>query len=115
MTAQWKSSLLNKMTIQLCFLWIKLIKLAPSGTQVTPDMTPVPFAKLDAHLLIQIAMSSNNRVFSVASRVISSTQANLVPTTAGKLLCVSENWKWWESELEFDKLALDAKEQLGCH
>jgi len=40
--------------------WIKLIKLTPSGTQLTPDMTPVPFATLDAHLIIQIAMSSNN-------------------------------------------------------
>jgi len=46
-------------TIQLCFLWIKLIKLTPSGIQLTPDMTPVPFATLGAHLLMQMAMSSN--------------------------------------------------------
>jgi len=49
-------------TIQLYFLWIKLIKLTPSGTQLTPDMKPVPFATLAAHLLIQIAISSNSDI-----------------------------------------------------
>jgi len=46
-------------TIRLYSWWIKWIKLTPSGIQLTPDLTPVLFATSDAHLLIQIAMSSN--------------------------------------------------------
>jgi len=59
-TMQQKISLPNEVTIQLHFLWIKLIKLTPSGTQLMPDMTQVPFATLDAHLLTQTATSSNS-------------------------------------------------------
>jgi len=46
-------------TIRLCSKWIKWIKLTPSGTQLTPDLTPFPFTILGAHLLIQIVMSFN--------------------------------------------------------
>ena len=62
------------------------------------------------YLPVQASSAPSERVFSVASRVISSTQAGLDPAMAGKLLCVSENWEWWESELDFDKLAFGAKE-----
>jgi len=63
-TMQWKISLLNEVTIGLCCWWIKWIKLTPSGTQLTPDLTSVPFATSDAHLLMWIATSSNTNCLS---------------------------------------------------
>jgi len=59
MTALQKSSLPNKVTIELCSGGSNRPQLTPSGTQLTPDMTPVPFATSDGHLLTQTAMSSN--------------------------------------------------------
>jgi len=49
----------------------------------------------------------SERVFSLASRIISSRRNRLDPTMAGKMLFVSENWKWWQEQLDFYKAAED--------
>jgi len=55
------------LTFRLYSWRIKWIKLTPSGIQLTTDLTPVPFTTLGAHLLIQIAISSNSWVKWVAT------------------------------------------------
>jgi len=52
----------------------------------------------------------SERIFSVASRLISDKRARMSPELAGKLLFVSENWKWWKKELNFDQLAWETEE-----
>ena len=43
----------------------------------------------------------------MASRIISNRRNRLNPTLAGKMLFVSDNWKWWQERLDFYKAAED--------
>ena len=62
------------------------------------------------YLAIQGTSTPSERIFSVASRVISDNRASLNPELAGKLLFVSENWEWWQNELNYAELALETEE-----
>lgn len=57
------------------------------------------------YLAVQATSAPSERVFSMASRVISTRRTRLNPTMAGKMLFVSENWKWWQEQLDFYKAA----------
>ena len=59
------------------------------------------------YLAVQATSAPSERVFSMASRVISTRRTRFNPTVAGKMLFVSENWKWWQEQLDFYKAAED--------
>ena len=58
-------------------------------------------------LAVQATSAPSERVFSVASRIIANRRTRLDPTLAGKMLFVSENWKWWQDQLDFYKACED--------
>ena len=60
-------------------------------------------------MAIQAVSAPSERVFSLASRIISKKRAGLDPITASKLLFVSENWDLWEKQVNFYKVV--AQEQ----
>ena len=43
----------------------------------------------------------------MASRIISNRRCRLDPAMAGKMLFVSDNWKWWQEQLGFHQVAED--------
>ena len=51
-------------------------------------------------LAVQATSAPSERVFSVASRLISNKRASLDPQMAGKTLFVAENWQWWKDQLD---------------
>ena len=59
-------------------------------------------------LIVQFAVPATSapseRVFSVASMLISKKRARLDPGMAGIMLYLSENWNWWDSKDNFMKL-----------
>ena len=63
------------------------------------------------YLALQATSAPSERVFSVASRLISNKRASLEPEIAGKLLYVSENWKWWENQLDLHTAVEKASEE----
>jgi hypothetical protein len=52
----------------------------------------------------------SERVFSMASRIINNRCNRLDPTITGKMHFVSENWKWWQDQLDFHKATEDDDE-----
>ena len=50
-----------------------------------------------AYLAVQATSAPSERIFSLASRIISNNRVSLDPTIAGKLLFVSKNWDWMEA------------------
>ena len=52
------------------------------------------------YLAIQATSAPTERVFSVASRVISKFRTSLDPEMAGMLFYVAENFEWYEKEME---------------
>jgi hypothetical protein len=46
----------------------------------------------------------------MASRIITNGCNRLDPTMAGRMLFVSENWKWWQDQLDFHKATEDDDE-----
>ena len=59
------------------------------------------------YLAVQATSAPSERVFSLASRIISTRRNRLDSTMAGKMLFVSENWKWWQEQLDFYKATED--------
>ena len=57
------------------------------------------------YLAVQATSAPTERIFSVASRIISSKRAGLSPEMAGKSLFVADNWKWFESKIDIDFVA----------
>jgi hypothetical protein len=57
------------------------------------------------YLAVQATSAPSERVFSLASRIITNKRNRLNPDMAGKMLFVSENWKWWQEQLNFYELA----------
>lgn len=53
------------------------------------------------YLAVQATSAPSERVFSVASRIISNRRTRMDPKMAGKILFVSTNWKWYEGQLDF--------------
>ncbi len=56
------------------------------------------------YLAIPATSAPSERIFSVASRVISKFRGGLDPQMAGMLLYVAENYKWYESMRETHEL-----------
>jgi hAT family C-terminal dimerisation region len=55
-----------------------------------------PLAK--CYLAVQATSAPSERIFSVASRLVSARRNRMSPSMAGKALFVSENWKWFEEQ-----------------
>ena len=64
------------------------------------------------YLAVQATSASSERIFSLASRIISSQRNRLDPSLAGKMLFVSENWEWWQEQLDFYKATDDEVEAM---
>ena len=62
------------------------------------------------YLAVQATSAPSERIFSLASRIISSRRTSLDPDLAGKMLFVSENWKWWKDQLDFLKASEDLQD-----
>jgi hAT family C-terminal dimerisation region len=62
------------------------------------------------YLAVQATSAPSEQVFSMASRIITNRRNWLDPTMAGKMLFVSENWKWWQDQLDFYKATEDDDE-----
>lgn len=63
------------------------------------------------YLAVQATSAPSERVFSIASRVVSKLRAQLDPKVAGQLLFLHSNWENWEDDLEVLKLV--ASMRLG--
>lgn len=63
------------------------------------------------YLAVQATSAPSERVFSVASRLISSKRARLGSEMAGKILFVSENWKSFEEKLDLQAAAASDNEE----
>ena len=63
------------------------------------------------YLALQATSAPSERVFSVASRLIGNKRTRLSPSIAGKMLFVSENWDWYESEIDMNAAVVGAGEQ----
>jgi hypothetical protein len=59
------------------------------------------------YLAVQATSAPSERIFSLASRIISSRRSRLDPSIAGKMLFVSQNWKWWQDQLDFYEATVD--------
>ena len=59
------------------------------------------------YLAVQATSAPSERVFSLAFRIIANKYTRLDPALAGKMLFVSENWKWWQEQLDFCKACED--------
>ena len=55
------------------------------------------------YLAVQATSAPSERVFSLASRVISSRRGSMDPDFAGKMLFVTDNWEWWQRMIDFHK------------
>jgi hypothetical protein len=55
------------------------------------------------YLAVQATSAHSELVFSVASRLIANRRTNLIPSMAGKMLYVSQNWEWYESRIDFNE------------
>jgi hAT family C-terminal dimerisation region len=64
------------------------------------------------YLAVQATSAPSERVFSMTSRIITNRHNQLDPTMAGKMLFVSENWKWWQDQLDFHKKATDDDDEV---
>jgi hAT family C-terminal dimerisation region len=62
------------------------------------------------YLAVQATFAPSERVVSMASRIITNRRNRLDPTMAGKMLFASENWKWWQDQLDFHKTTEDDDE-----
>ena len=74
------------------------------------SLYPIMASLARIYLAVQGTSAPSERIFSMASRVISDKRARLNPELAGKLLFVSENWEWWKNELNYAELALETEE-----
>lgn len=61
------------------------------------------------YLAVQATSAPSERVFSVASRVVSKLRANLDPRVAGQLQFLHSNWEDWEDDLSVLKLVAALK------
>ena len=68
---------------------------------------PILAGLAKVYLAVQATSAPSERVFSIASRVISNRRTRLNPSLAGKMLFVSESWKWWQDQLDFCKACED--------
>jgi hypothetical protein len=48
----------------------------------------------------------------MASRIITNRRNRLDPTMAGKMLILSENWKWRQDQLDFHKATEDEEVEV---
>jgi hypothetical protein len=54
-----------------------------------------------AYLAVQATSAPSERIFSAASRLINKGRTRLNPIMAGKALFVSENWDWYEEQINY--------------
>jgi hAT family C-terminal dimerisation region len=73
-------------------------------------MYPILARLAMVYLAVQATSAPSERVFSMASGIITNRRNQLDPTMAGKMLFVSENWKWWQDQLDFHKATEDDDE-----
>ena len=64
------------------------------------------------YLAVQATSAPSERIFSLASRIISNRRTRMDSGLAGKMLFVSENWKWWQGQLDFYKATEDGVDEL---
>ena len=64
------------------------------------------------YLAVMATSAPSERIFSVASRIISARRTNLDPETAGKLLFVAKNWNWFEGKVNMDALVANEEEEV---
>jgi hypothetical protein len=55
------------------------------------------------YLTVQATSAPSEWGFCVASRLIANMHAHLIPSMASKMLYVSQNWKWYESQIDFNE------------
>lgn len=63
------------------------------------------------YLALPAASAPSERVFSVASKVISPTRTSLDPQMAGMSLHVCENWNWWIETVDYQKITAETEEE----
>jgi len=61
-------------------------------------------------LAVQPSSAPSERIFSVASRLLSARRTRMDPKLAGKALFVSENWEWFEQQVDLAKIELEAED-----
>ena len=59
------------------------------------------------HLPVQATPAPAERVFSAASRLLSSHRTRMDPDFAGKAFFVSSNWEWFEKQQDMAQVELD--------
>ena len=62
------------------------------------------------YLAVQATSAPSEWVFSIASRLIAGRRTRLDPNMAGKVLYVSENWKWFENQIDFNEAVAETIE-----
>ena len=55
------------------------------------------------YLAVQPTSASSERVFSKTSRLLSAKRSRMDPVFAGKAFFVSENWDWFEEQVDIAK------------
>ena len=55
---------------------------------------------------MQPSLAPSERIFSVASRLLSARRTTMDPEFAGKIFFVSENWEWFEEQVDLAQLEL---------
>ena len=58
------------------------------------------------YLAVQPSSAPSERIFSVASRLLSAKRTAMDPEFAGKVFFVSENWDWFEDQVNLAQLEL---------
>jgi hAT family C-terminal dimerisation region len=72
----------------------------------------IPARLAMVYLAVQATSAPSERIFSMASRIITNRRNRLDPTMAGKMLILSENWKWRQDQLDFHKATEDEEVEV---